>query len=40
MSLDSHTYDEETAEEAVGLIKEKYTPMLLRLRDKLLDKLD
>jgi len=39
-NLLSHTYDEETAEEAVGLIKEKYTPILLRLRDKLLDKLD
>ena len=34
-NLLSHTYSEEIAEEAVRLIKEKYTPMLCRLRDTL-----
>ena len=37
-NLLSHTYDEETAEEAVSLIREQYAPMLCRLRDKLLEK--
>jgi len=37
-NLLSHTYDEETAEEAVTLIREQYAPMLCRLRDKLLEK--
>ena len=37
-NLLSHTYDEETAEEAVALIREQYAPMLIRLRDKLVEK--
>ena len=37
-NLLSHTYDEDTAEEAVRLIKDQYAPMLCRLRDKLLEK--
>ncbi|NOZ86219.1 MAG: nucleotidyltransferase [Deltaproteobacteria bacterium] len=39
-NLLSHTYDEEIAEEAVELIKERYGPMLRRVRDKLLEKQD
>jgi len=37
-NLLSHTYNEETAQEAVKLIKEKYAPMLRRVCDKLVEK--
>ena len=37
-NLLSHTYNEESAREAVHLIKEKYAPMLRRVRDQLLKK--
>ena len=34
-NLLSHTYEERTAQEAVGLIRERYTPTLSRLREEL-----
>jgi len=37
-NLLSHTYDEETAEEAVGLIKNRYAPMLQVLLARLHEK--
>jgi len=37
-NLLSHTYNEEIAQEAVQLIKEQYTPMLCRVRDRLVEK--
>lgn len=37
-NLLSHTYNEETAQEALLLIKEQYAPMLRRVRDKLVER--